>query len=118
MVRSSQWQLAVTPSQLAARCEPKFLYNRKQTAHTFLEHCFRRDETYHEIAIAGEVIKVPRLDQNVAALQQLDSQLFVGAGDGNAQHRVPAALDLQAAAQRLRRELAVEFGEVRLHARL
>ncbi len=52
------------------------------------------------------------MDEDAGLAQEVDGEVFVGLGDGDAEDGVPSAFDGEPLTGFLLRELAVEFGEI------
>ena len=42
-----------------------------------------RDQAYDQVSIAGEIVKMPRVDEHGKLAQDFNRQVFVGLGHGN-----------------------------------
>src|SRR5258708_3349000 len=71
-----------------------------------------RNQAHHKITFLAKVVEVSGMNVNIFLLQQLNGEVVIGAGGGNAEHGIPSAFHLQAAAMFLFRQLPVEFVQI------
>src|SRR5512143_3916700 len=77
---------------------PRSANKPEQAVGAFGEDRFGGQEADDEVAVGWEVEEVAGVDEDVALVEEFDGEFFVGAGDGNADGGVPAALNVETAA--------------------
>src|SRR5579884_213596 len=73
------------------------LQKARQPLHALPERRGLAQQAHHQVRLGFEVVEEARLDQHIMIAQQRCHPLFFRARSRNLQHRVPAALDAQAA---------------------